>query len=525
MIYVWHGELYLEQHRGSFTSQGFIKRANRKNEILLKNVELMATIAFLHNYPYPSTELDHMWKLLLLNQFHDVLPGTSIASVYDDSRRHYDIIERAGTKLLDQNAKIILIPDISCTTVFNSLSWTRREVIDIYNQSNKETVLIEAQPMGFTHVVPLTDFAPITVDTTDTTIVVTSSKLCIEISRHNGTLLNVTDRVEQRPILSGPGNVFVMYDDVPLFWDAWDVEFYHFDKPALDLLENELSNTNVQLLESGPLRAVISVKRSLTKTSSLVQNIVITADSNRIDFRTEVDWHEAHKFLKVQFPTTIDDPNRNATYEIQYGHIQRPTHNNTSWDWARFEVHAQNWFDLSEYGYGVAVLNDCKHGCSVRGNVLSLSLLRAPKAPDENCDMGLHSFTYSLYPHRGSLQQGGVIHAAHELNCPLIVHNAMKSSYSIISEPNKKNVIIQFAKKAHESDNIVLRLYECFGGLAQNVEFVVSISATNVHVSNILEESIPNSTAVEWSIESDNKTRVRLAQVKLFQIITIILQQ
>lgn len=198
------------------------------------------------------------------------------------------------------------------------------------------------------------------------------------------------------------------------FWDAWDAEIFHLEK------KHDLSNAEarVELEVNTSTRAVLKLTVKLSPRSTLVQRIVLVAGAVRLDFETEVDWNENRRFLKVEFPTTVS--NAQATFETQFGHLQRPTHRNTSWDWAKFEVCAHKWADLSEYGFGVALLNDCKYGYAVEGKVMRLSLLRSPKCPDATCDIGHHSFVYSIMPHSGSFQASNVIREAYNLNVPLV---------------------------------------------------------------------------------------------------------
>lgn len=253
------------------------------------------------------------------------------------------------------------------------------------------------------------------------------------------------------------GNQFVLFDDVPLYWDAWDVMDYHLQtrKPVIEVIEP------AKVVRSG-LRGSVTFSLRISEKSTIKQEIVLDACDPYIKFNTQVEWEEAHKFLKVEFPVQVHSPN--ATYEIQFGHLQRPTHRNTSWDWARFEVWGHKWADLSEHGFGVALLNDCKYGHSISQNIMTLSLLRAPKAPDVNADMGHHSFTYAVMPHTGTFQDASVIQFAYNLNFPLRPFNG------VISEPwsafsvSSPAVILETIKQAEGKTNALLvRLYESHG--------------------------------------------------------------
>uniref|UniRef100_A0A8D0GW81 Alpha-mannosidase n=1 Tax=Sphenodon punctatus TaxID=8508 RepID=A0A8D0GW81_SPHPU len=255
-------------------------------------------------------------------------------------------------------------------------------------------------------------------------------------------------------------NQFMIFDDIPLYWDAWDVMDYHLEtkKPVLHLLHP------LEIILPGGLRGSVKFSLQISEKSILTQEVILDATCPYVRFLTQVNWEEAHKFLKVEFPVNVR--NMNATYEIQFGHLQRPTHWNTSWDWARFEVWAHKWMDLSEHGFGVALLNDCKHGASANGNVMSLSLLRAPKLPDATTDMGPHQFSYAVMPHAGSFKEAGVIQHAYSFNFPIHTVSAVSapspawSAFSVQSPA----IVLETIKQAEDRpDALVARLYESHG--------------------------------------------------------------
>ncbi|KAG2432931.1 hypothetical protein HXX76_008661 [Chlamydomonas incerta] len=232
-----------------------------------------------------------------------------------------------------------------------------------------------------------------------------------------GRLLSLYDPAWRRELVpeGQPGNVFRLYEDIPLFWDAWDIEVYHLEKGWL--AGEGMPPPSVHIIESTPSRVRLGLSMQLTAASSLQQVVSLNCCSARLEFHTEVVWAENRTALKVEFPTTLDAPA--AAYEVQFGAVERPTHTNTSWDWARFEVCAHKWADLSEPGYGLTLLNDCKYGHAVHGHVMRLTLLRSPKAPDANTDMGTHALRYGLLPHAGSWQQAGVAAHGWAFNAPL----------------------------------------------------------------------------------------------------------
>jgi alpha-mannosidase len=270
-----------------------------------------------------------------------------------------------------------------------------------------------------------------------------------------GLLTSIWDKQAGREVLTGPGNLLQLHDDNPKNWDAWDVDLSYRDR-FLDLVE--LDSARVEM--SGPLRAAVRLVRKFG-ASTLSQRMVLDAGSRTIKFETDVDWQEQHKFLKVAFPVAVHSAR--ATYEIQFGHVERPTHTNTSWDQARFEVCAHRWADLGEPGYGVALLNDCKYGHDIVGSVMRLSLLRAPTHPDPNADRGSHRFTYAVMPHVGDFRSAGVIAAAEDLNAPLRVVHGSAPPRSLI-EVDTPQVVVEAIKKAEDSDAVVVRLYESWGG-------------------------------------------------------------
>jgi alpha-mannosidase len=308
-------------------------------------------------------------------------------------------------------------------------------------------------------------------DGSDGSFVLENGIIRVVVSKE-GVIASIRDLEAGREVLASgaQGNVLYLYPDVPANSDAWDVDMYHKEAP-----KTLPPAASVSIVENDPLRAAVRVERSFGK-SRLVQRIVLQAESRRIDFVTEVSWHERHKLLKAAFPVNVHSPR--ATYEIQFGHLERPTHYNTSWDMARFEVCGQKWADLSETGYGVALLNDCKYGHDIHGNVMQLSLLRAPTNPDPEADQGDHSFTYSLYPHPGTFQQAGVIEAAYQLNVPARIaplpagrEGKLPRTMSFIRSA-RGGVYIEAVKRAEDGNGIIVRIYEGHGARGDTaVEF------------------------------------------------------
>ncbi len=490
---VWVGELYLELHRGTYTSQAATKLGNRRAEFALREAELWGALA--PGSDYPGSELETLWKTLLLHQFHDIIPGSGIHWVYDDTARdHARVLSAAGSLTDEALARHVGEIDTSGrehpVVVFNSLSHPRTELVvvdaphhvtDAISPSGA-TSRLQRDPDGvalFEATVPACGYAVYDlVATTEGANRRTAPAPTHEVTVHQGSLENAHLRIElddhgllasifdksaQREVLApgARGNLFQLHPDYPNFYDAWDIDRFSFDQ-VVDLDEVE----SVELVEQGPLRAGILVVRRFGD-SRIVQVIRLAGGSRFVDFSTEVDWHETNRLLKVAFP--VDVRSLRATYEIQYGHVERPTHSNTSWDAARFEVCAQKWADLSEPGYGVALLNDCKYGYDIAGNVIRLSLLRAPTWPDPVADRGTHRFTYRLLPHSGDLRSAGIIDAGYDLNVPLRIvdaspHPGPRQCEGSILSVDAPNVVIEVAKRADDgSGALVVRMYEAWG--------------------------------------------------------------
>ncbi len=318
------------------------------------------------------------------------------------------------------------------------------------------------------------------------------------------------------------------------FWDAWDAEIFHLEKRH----EVVDASAKVEIEQNDAHKAVLRLSMQISPRSRLVQRIVLAEGSVRLDFVTEVDWDENRRFLKVreekkrffffffffflqvEFPTTVS--NAQATFETQFGHLQRPTHRNTSWDWAKFEVCAHKWADLSEYGFGVALLNDCKYGYAVEGHVMRLSLLRSPKCPDATCDIGHHSFVYSIMPHAGSFQAANVIQEAYNLNVPLIIapeDSEVCPSPPSLFEISNPAIILETVKRAEDGQNdVIVRLYEAFGSTAR-VEIRTTLPVEHVTIVNILEEPVEADTCNVVVDQSDK--RIIRATFPPFRLLTL----
>ncbi|KAI9276187.1 galactose mutarotase-like domain-containing protein [Sporodiniella umbellata] len=515
----WKGELYFELHRGIYTTQSLYKKLNRSSEFLLRDIEILASMTlmkFPDSFKYPTETLTELWKLLCITQFHDVMGGSSIEMVYDDCLQMYTKLNLLGKQMRNEYLEKlfnlqedVVIDETHGLAIINTLPWERTEVIQIPINNNLPSisqysafgrsayVYVNKVPAmgskGYILNQPL-DYEPVNVKIDSLSSVIIENGFIRVTFDQSGHILQLYDKEMDRDLVR-PGelsNEFKVYEDIPLFWDAWDIEIYHLEKPQ------RIDSGSVQILEQGPLRASLLIEKKISEFSRLRQVVVLTSCSRRLDFETEVDWNENRKFLKVEF--SWDIMSDTANYECQFGSIQRPTHYNTSWDSAKFEVVAQKFMDLSEFGYGVAILNDCKYGCSVLGNSMRLSLLRSPKAPDLNCDIGHHTFKYAIYPHPNHFLQSDVVRQGYNFNSPLIERvvpkirlHEIECAAPLLSIVDAPNVVLDTIKKAENSNDIVVRMYEAYGGRTK-AKLISSKVIQKVTKCNVLEdemESIP----------------------------------
>ena len=469
----WVGELYFELHRGTYTSQARTKLLNRRAEHALREAEMWSVAA---GRDYPAKELDSAWKTLLTNQFHDILPGSSIDWVYKDAERDLDSVAGVGDRMTS-NALEKLVGSGDDLVVFNVNSHARREIVDLGDRFR----VVEAPPCGWA-----TQDSAFVIR--EQTVVVSDGRMENDLLRvlwdERGLLTSIWDKVADREVLSAGsrGNLLQLFEDNPARWDAWDIDIDYQDH-GVDLLD-----LSAHQVERSGLRGAVRFTREFGR-SRFTQQMVLDAGSRVLRFECHVDWHEDHKLLKVAFPVAVRSPR--ATYEIQFGHVERTTHTNTSWDQARFEVCGHRWADLGEAGYGVALLNDCKYGYDIRGSVMRLSLLRAPTHPDPTADRGGHSFTYALMPHPGDFRQAGVIAAAEDLNAPLRIArgSANAGQRRSLIEVDTPQVIVETIKRAEDSDATVVRLYEAWGGRTK-ATLRTTLPATRATLCDLLEREL-----------------------------------
>lgn len=487
---VYNGEIYLEYHRGCQTTQARTKRNNRKCETLLRQTELLSTLAMLHGSPYNQQDLHDAWKVVLTNQFHDILPGSSINEVYAQADKDYAEARRL-TAFVRAGAMRALIDQIDTTgegtplVVFNTLSWMRNTVAHVtlplpagdfavtdpagnpvpHQVVGPQDLLFEAidlPPLGYAvyRLVPGQTPAPANDQLKASPKGLENLFVRIRFDKQ-GRIASVFDKLEQREIIpkGQRANVLQFFDDRPHGNDAWDID-HNFE----DIMWEAGPAQSIEIVEQGPVRAIVRITWN-TERSHITQDITLHAHSPRLDFVTHVDWHEKRVLMKAAFP--VDIRASRATYEIQWAVIERPTHHNTAFDRARFEVPAQRWADLSEGDYGVSLLNDCKYGYDIKDNVMRLSLLRSPVDPDPHADEGDHHFTYALLPHAWSWRNG-VIEEAADLNEPPLVvaanaHGGTLPATAAFAAADTESVIIDIVKKAEDSNAVIVRLYESAG--------------------------------------------------------------
>ncbi len=479
----WSGELYLEYHRGTLTTQALVKKKNRELELMLREVEFL--FALFGREDYPQQELERIWKVVLLNQFHDIIPGSSIGRVYKECHEQYDEaiaalqnLQKQGEEKLLANALSNQVESKQGLLVYNSLSWQRQEWVEI----PEGYALAKVPAMGYA-VLESGHSEPEPCEATDSLL--ENDLIRVEFN-DKGYIASIFDKEENREVLAPgqQGNIFRLYNDEPITYEAWDVDIYYEE---IAPKSPELVSRHV-LPGRGP-KATLALKFAGEKYE-ICQQVSLMPGSKRIDFHTTVDWATHQKMLRVDFP--VDIHAQQATYEIQYGHVKRNTHSNTSWDMAQFEVVAHKWADLSQANYGVALLNDCKYGHKIKGNVMSLNLLRSPKSPDPQADMHTHEFNYALLPHRGDHLEGRVIQEAYQFNSPLKIlpyGGTLKgdnNSYAGLVV-DAENVLIEAVKKAEYSEDIIVRLYEATGADA-DIHLSSKEELASVSIVNLMEQ-------------------------------------
>ncbi len=507
---LWTGEIYLEFHRGTYTSMGINKRYNRKCEFLCQSAETVSVFDMLmQNKEYPQDRLNDGWKTLLLNQFHDILPGSSIREVYDESKIQYEkLIAEVGKIKDDKLADIAHNVSKSGILVYNPNSFE----VSGYAQYNGQVFYagnIPAMGWKVTEEENISDISDSNVRVDEQEI--ESNNYILKFDK-DMNIVSLYDKVNGREVVKAGKrfNRLSVFEDYPREFDNWEISDYYKQK------EWEINDVSEKRIIRGNGFGGFEIKRNYFN-SRITQKIIVYDKSRRIDVLYDVDWQENHVLLKVIFPTDIHTTK--ATYDIQFGNIERAAHENTSWDKAKFEVCAQKWGDLSEEDYGVSILNDCKYGYSALGGEMTLSLIKCGTYPNEDADRGRHEFMYSIYPHKGNVKRGGTIREAYLFNKPLecvCAHGmgTLPPEFSFISSKNE-NIIIDTVKKSEDGKGIIVRLYDAWGTKSKcTVNFGFTVK--KVSVCDLTENSI-----YEADLQNEKCASV---DVGCYEIVTLLIE-
>jgi alpha-mannosidase len=552
-IPVWNDELYYENHRGVFTTQAHIKRYNRKSEVLLANAEKFSAVAQLFGRPYPQKELNESWKKVLFNQFHDILPGSSIPVVYLEATRDYRQVESTVGGILNDSlgqlaARINTHGQGIPLVVFNSLSWPRSEVAEAevaFPELTRDFTVTDSQGKAVLHQVvgrddqvrkikflflaqdvpsfgyktfrvipgppsPSAAVPPDSLKVDAQALTLENEFLKVKVGAASGLIESLYDKANAREAFdpSHRGNLLQTFVDKSRGWEAWNIPA-DFEKVKWDVSTAE----SVQVVETGPLRAVIRVVKKF-QNSRFTQDIILYPGIPRVDCAMQVDWHEKNIMLKVAFPISVSS--RTASYEIPFGAIRRPTTRETPTEKARFEVPALHWADLSDDHYGVSILNESKYGYDTKDNVMRLTLLRSPAWPDPHADEGAQQFTYSIYPHKGGWEQAETVRRGYEFNVPLLVHvdsshaGTLPTAQSLLSI-DAPSVILSAMKKAEDDDSLVLRFYAAGQNVGETT-LTLPRAATEAAETDLMEH-----TTAPLAVQG-NKLRLNL---KPYEIKTV----
>ena len=480
----WCGELYLEFHRGTLTSQARNKKYNRKSECLYHDVETLSAIANKEvGFTYPKERLLENWKLILLNQFHDILPGSSIKEVYEDSKEDYEKVLEAGCEMAG-DAQASLVSEINLEEdgiiVFNTTGFDRFDAVlsdipcdgefALFDVSGKEIpyqktydgriVFVTGVPSKGYTTVTVKKCAPSAFENVGATELKASTPYFDVDFNNEYNISNLVHKASGRNV-APDGEVLgkvTAYQDRPHNHEAWDIKCY-FDEKSW-----ELDFKKAELIELGAVRAVYKVERAF-RNSTFTEFYCIYKDLERIDVDYEADWREDHVVLKADYP--VDVNTTKATFDIQFGNVERSTTTNTTWEFAQFEESMHKWVDLSDNSFGLSILNDCKYGCDVKNGHIRPTLLRCATRPNTIQDREFHSFTFSIYPHENSVDNSDVYREAYNVNFPLYAipveaqGGTKDSEYSLVAHL-EGNIIIETVKVAEDSDALIVRAYECW---------------------------------------------------------------
>ena len=494
---IWSGELYLEYHRATYTSMARNKRYNRRSEFAMTNLEGIGVLAkLLCDVPYPE-HMQENWEILMRNQFHDILPGSSIYEVYEDSKKEYEQL-LAFAEAEEKKRKQLLSDQAGEVLVFNDNGQSLCGFVRLIEPGDFQHIqkTADGDYLAWAGTVPAKGYVVLNdekpefgkVEISPSSVDTPYAK--IEIDEH-GHIISWYDKTARRQLLKegSKGNVLMTYEDKPHIFDNWNLFDYYKEKswPVEDLV-------SVEVTEQGPYRWALELRWQYQDTS-IQETMYFYGNSPRVDIRFATDWKEDQIFLKALFPLEINASE--ATYEIQYGNVKRPTVYNTSWDQARFEVCFHKWMDISEGGFGVSFLNDCKYGVSVEENVVGLSLIKSGNYPNPSADREFHQALYSIYPHMGSWKEAETVREAYLLNNPFKAYipqlsnrlgkekKMLPKAYGFVS-CEARNIMIEVMKKAEDGQDVILRLYE-FENTRSQVELAFSKTVKRVWLCDMLE--------------------------------------
>lgn len=478
----WNDEMYYECHRGTYTSQAFVKKNNRMLEQLLRKAEIICTTANVYlGMEYPHDELRDIWQEMLTLQFHDILPGSSVHAVYRECRETYEQLKaRAEAVIAPAMAKLAEAAPAGAD-VWNFRPWDEDGVPAMFCGAPAEVL-----------------------DSVAASEHVLENRYLRVVFDENGLIDSIFDKENDREVLAegAKGNLITMFVDRPAYESAWNIDPTYVNE-YVDLTEAE----SVEVVGTDTLRIVRRIGSSVIE-----QDVVLKPGSRRIDFITRADWHEKERMLKAAFP--VDIHAQHADCEIQFGAIQRPTHRNTSYDAAKFEICAHRWTDLSEGGYGVSILNDCKYGYDVLGNRMRITLLRCPNYPDPYADEGLHEFTYSVYPHAGDWRNG-VVREAYRLNVPMEEHPS--GGAGRITVPVAKvlcdHAALDTVKCAEDGRGVILRMYETNGARGP-VRVELGRQPVKITECNLMED---DEKSVDFADNGFN-LRIKPYEIRTFRV-------
>ena len=511
----WDGEMYLEYHRGTYTSQAYVKKTNRQMENLYRKAEWITALNAINHNDLSMALQDDLtvgWKTVLTHQFHDIIPGSSIHEVYEDAHSNYKFAEDIANRVITNSLHVE--NKENCYSIINVAAQNRNSIVFIPNiisnirltDEEGKTIpiqrvdggiiaYVESVPaMGVKYLIATKDISfsnnyriEIDANSEDITVVTPFYEI---ILNQDGQISRLYDKENQREILECGkcGNVLQIFEDKPLDFDAWELDMFYYQK-----MQEIKKLIHREIVENGEIRTVIRQKFEINM-SVIVQDIILYNFNRRIDFKTFVDWQETHKILKVAFP--VDVRATYATYDIQYGNIRRPNNSNTTWERAKFECVGHRWADLSEHNYGVALLNDSKYGYDIHQNIMRLSLLKSATYPDYSADKGEQEFCYSLYPHQGDFVESNVVLEAFDLNQPLesyrgrVILPINELGNSIFIDGG--NIEIDAFKKSEDGEAFVLRFHE-YSGETSMLNIQLGFSVTNVVESDLMERAIENS--------------------------------